>query len=102
MNKFDERYEIRLALYQDTEAIMAFIDAYWKKGHILAKDRELFEYEFVEGKNVHMVLAVERKTNSIQGIFGFSYCSHCAGKRDLWGSLWKINEQHDNIPFLGV
>lgn len=102
MNKFDERYEIRLAFYQDIEAIMSFIDTYWRKGHILARDRELFEYEFVEGENVHVVLAIERETNSIQGIFGFSYCSHCESKRDIWGSLWKINDQHDNIPFLGV
>ena len=48
MNKFDEQYEIRLALYKDIENIMDFIHKYWKKDHILMKDRRLFEYEFLE------------------------------------------------------
>ena len=56
MNKFDEQYEIRLALYKDIENIMDFIHKYWKKDHILMKDRRLFEYEFLEGKQVNIII----------------------------------------------
>ena len=104
MNKFDERYEIRLASYEDIADIMAFIDEHWKKGHILAKDRGLFEYEFLNGRTVNMVLAIDKERKLIEGLFGFIYCSCPNEKRkpDIWGSLWKINEKHKNEPFLGV
>lgn len=104
MNKFDERYEIRLGRADDIENIMKFIDENWKKGHILARDRKLFEYEFSDGEQVNMVLAIERDTNELQGILGFLYCSKTPDvrKRDIWGSLWKVKNEKNNIPFLGV
>ena len=46
-NRFDTRYEIRLAMYSEISEIMQFIDEYWKKGHILATNRDFFEYEMV-------------------------------------------------------
>lgn len=87
MNKFDEQYEIRLALYKDIENIMDFIHKYWKKDHILMKDRRLFEYEFLEGKQVNIIIAINRKTCSIEGLFGFLPCSHTSDieKYDVWG-----------------
>ena len=54
MNKFDERYEIRLGTKRDIDNIMEFIDLYWKKGHILSIDRKLFEYEFLDGNQVNI------------------------------------------------
>jgi hypothetical protein len=104
MNKYDERYEIRLADRNDIDAIMHFIDKNWKRGHILSKDRGLFEYEFLEGEQVNMILAIDRNTKQMEGIFGFLYCSHTSDmkKRDLWGSLWKVADEQNNIPFLGV
>lgn len=103
-NKFDERYDIRLAEKSDIDAIMQFIDNYWKKDHILSKDKTLFEYEFLDGNQVNMILAIDRVTKQIEAIFGFLYCSHTSdmSRRDLWGSLWKVVDEHDNLPFLGV
>ena len=34
--------KIRFAEKDDITAIMAFIDRYWKKDHILARDRDFF------------------------------------------------------------
>ncbi|WP_066055908.1 hypothetical protein [Robertmurraya korlensis] len=104
MNKFDARYDIRLARYTDIESIMKFINDYWREGHIMSKDRELFEYEFVEGDNVNFVLAIDRNTESIEGIFGFLNCSatNDITRKDIWGSLWKVVDDHDNIPLLGI
>ena len=48
MNKYDERYEIRLANQNDIDSIMEFIDKHWKKDHILSKDKELFKYEYLD------------------------------------------------------
>lgn len=104
MNSFDERYEIRLGTLEDIPAIQAFINEHWKKGHIMATDRTLFDYEFVEDNQVNMILAIDRNTNQIEGIFGFLRCSHTKdpSKQDIWGSMWKVNEQHDNLPLLGI
>lgn len=104
MNKYDERYEIRLARRPDIDDIMRFINDHWREGHILSRDRNLFEYEFVDGDNVNFVLAIDRKTRSIEGIFGFMYCSKTAdpARKDIWGSLWKVVEGRDNMPLLGV
>ena len=104
MNKYDERYEIRLGKKNDIDSIMRFIDKYWKKNHILSLDKNLFEYEFLDGDTVNMLLAIDRNKNTIEGIFGFLYCSKTldSSRRDIWGSLWKVVDEHDNIPFLGI
>ncbi|MFF5996809.1 hypothetical protein AAGS61_19030 [Lysinibacillus sp. KU-BSD001] len=104
MNKFDERYEIRLAEYDDIEMIMQFIDNHWRKNHIMATNRELFEYEYVENNQVNFVLAIDKKVNRLEGIFGFIYTSKTlnAAKKCIWGSMWKVVEEHNNMPFLGI
>ncbi|MFU1796334.1 hypothetical protein ACM1RC_20920 [Paenibacillus azoreducens] len=104
MNKYDEKYEIRLAKHSDIEGIMRFINDYWREGHIMSLDRELFEYEYVDGDNVNFVIAIDRENQSIEGIFGFLNCSNTTDKtkKDIWGSMWKVVETHDNIPFLGI
>lgn len=104
MNKYDERYEIRLARSTDIDAIMTFLDEHWKKGHILSTDRTLFEYEFADGDAVHMMLAIDKNEGTIEALTGFLPCSHTTdkSKMDVWGSFWKVNDSHPNITFLGV
>ena len=104
MNKYDERYDIRLASINDIDAIMQFINDYWRENHIMSTNRQLFEYEYVDGENVNFVLAIDKSTNLIEGIFGFLRCSYTEDKekKDIWGSMWKVNADHDNIPLLGI
>lgn len=103
MNKFDERYEIRLGKYKDIESIMQFIDEHWKKNHIIAIDRNFFKYEFVDGENVNFCIAIDKVSHEIAGLIGFLYCSNPNRvdlKPDIWGSIWKVKEGH--MPFLGI
>ncbi len=104
MNKFDQRYEIRLADVSDIDNIMHFIGEYWSKGHIMSSNKELFKYEYADGHNLNFVIAIDKNTNLIEGIFGFIKCSNTKDpkKKDIWGSMWKVNDLHDNIPFLGI
>ena len=104
MNKFDERYDIRLASTSDTDNIMFFIDKYWSKGHIMSRDKELFKYEYADGDNLNFILAIDKNIKQIEGIFGFIKCSNTkdANKKDIWGSMWMVNDLHKNIPFLGI
>ena len=89
MNKFDERYDIRLARYDEIDEIMSFIDTHWRKGHILAVNRPFFEYEMTEGEDVHFVIAKDRETGEIHGIHGYLKASS-ETEPDMWGCIWKV------------
>lgn len=102
MNKFDDRYEIRLANYTDIDAIMNFIGTVWKKDHILSRDREYFEYEFADEDHVNFIIAVSRETEEIEAILGFLKSSRDVRRKDIWGSFWKVNDAHDNDKMLGI
>lgn len=104
MNKFDERYDIRLASTSDIDNIMQFIDEHWRKGHIMSQDKDLFKYEYADGDNINFVLAIDKNTRLIEGIFGFIKCSNTKDvkKKDIWGSMWMVNSSHKNIPLLGI
>ncbi len=102
MSKFDDKYSVRLATEDDIDAIMAFIGKYWSPGHLMSKDRKYFEYEFLIDGQVNFVIAVDRATNTIQGIRGLLFSSYHKEKRDYWGSLWKANTGDGNYPLLGT
>ena len=42
-------YKNSQAKIEDRENIMKFIDRFWKPDHILAKDKEFFNYEHLDG-----------------------------------------------------
>lgn len=104
MNKYDERYDIRLAKKKDIDAIMKFLDEHWRKNHILSRNRELFEYEFLDGDSVNFIIAIDRATSIIEAVAGFLRCSYTAEpeEQDIWGSIWKVNDSTQNMSFLGV
>lgn len=89
-NKFDKKYDIRMARYDEVDEIMQFLDMHWKKGHILARDRTFFEYEMVPDGQVNFVIAKDWSNGEIQGLHGFVPASNNRYKRDAWGSIWKI------------
>lgn len=100
MNKYDEKYDIRLAKYDEVNEIMSFIDKYWKKGHLLARNRDFFEYEMVVDGQVNFIIAKDRQTNEICGLHGFLPASKDKSKLDIWGSIWKVCP--GSMGFLGV
>lgn len=88
---------IRFAKVDDIPKIMEFIDTYWKKGHILAKDRKLFEYEFLDGKKVNVVIS-ENENGEIDGMEGF--ISYGKKNRYTFPVIWKV--VRGNNPMLGI
>ncbi len=94
----DLKYDIRLATINDIPDIMRFIDESWGRGHILSYNRELFEYEFLDGSSVNMILGVSKDTGEIEGLYGFIKASK--QMKDIWGSIWKVRS--GNIPTLGI
>lgn len=102
MNRFDEKYEFRIAYQSDIENIMNYIDTEWKKGHILAVNKEIFEYEFGNGERVNFVLAIDKESQSIEGMLGFYPASLDTDHLDTWGSVWTARKSTTNYPFLGL
>lgn len=100
MNRFDEKYTIRLANYEEVDEVMDFIDTYWKKNHILATDRKFFEYEMVIEGKVNFLIAKTHESNRIEGLLGFLPCSKRSEKLDVWGVVWKTIE--GAVPMLGM
>lgn len=90
---------IRFADLNDIDKIMHFIDQHWKKDHILSKDRELFLYEYQDGKRINFVIA-EDDVGKLIGLLGFIRTSYEEEKKDIWAALWKVID-NDN-PMLGV
>ena len=91
-------YTIRFATKEDIEAIMLFIDRCWRKDHILARDRELFEWQYGGAdERVNIVLGLDENGN-IQGMLGFITYDDTKDK-DIALALWKANP---NTGFLGV
>ena len=98
---FDDVYDIRLATIKDIPMIMTFIDSHWKKGHIMGNNRAFFEYEFVHGDDVDFIIAIKKATQTLEAIFGFLRCSK-QKNGDIWGSMWKVNDESDNMNLLGI
>lgn len=90
-------YKIRFANKEDIPSIMKFVDEEWKKGHILALDRELFDWQYVNNNKVNMVIG-EDENHVLQGVLGYIPYANAADK-DFSLALWKAK---NGTAFLGV
>lgn len=85
---------IRRACFQDIDNIMQFIDAEWKSGHILAKNRDFFEYMYVVNGKVNFVVSVSEE-NEINGLLGF--IPYDKEYKQISLSLWKALKSEDGM-----
>ena len=98
MGTFDKKYIIYQASRDDIDEIMLFIRDEWKKNHILSRDRDIFEHEFLnEDNSLNMIVARRREGNTIEGIMGYIFSSNTVDKRDIWGSMWKVRGGNEGL-----
>lgn len=88
---------IRRAVYEDIPKIMQFIDVHWKKDHILARDRNFFEWQFVDRGKVNFYIAIEN--GKICAIDSFILYNDLESP-DMTGSIWKAVRCED--PMIGL
>lgn len=91
--------EIRRAVYEDIPNIMQFMDEHWKPGNVLAKDREFFEWQFVDGDKVNMFLGVDDSSGKIYGMIGAIVYNKKANP-DISGCTWQVIKSPN--PMLGI
>lgn len=91
-------YFIRFAQKSDVDKIMQFIDKYWRKNHILARDRELFEWQYGGNNDKLNIVIGTDEDGEIQGMLGFVPYD-TSDDKDIALALWKANP---STGFLGV
>ncbi len=67
---------IRQAVYEDIPRIMDFIAKEWDFDHILGHDRGLFEWQYVDGHEVHFIIAEDCDTGKMYGMMGYNLLNH--------------------------
>ena len=88
---------IRFAAPDDTYKIMRFIDDYWKKDHILARDEKFFRYFLQDDERLNFVIAEENGTiNAIEGFIPYGKVN-----RDVMTCMWKANHNTGD-PIIGL
>ena len=90
---------VRRAVYDDIPGIMQFIDKHWKKGHILARDRSFFDWQYVDEKGVNVYIGIDDKEKIIYGMIGFIKYNQ-GNNPDISGGLWKTIKSPN--PLLGM
>lgn len=90
---------IRRAEYEDIPNIMKFMDEHWKPGNILAKNRDFFEWQFVDGDKLNMFIGIDVDIDKIYGMMGAVVYNRSANP-DISGCTWQVIKS-DN-PMLGL
>lgn len=89
---------IKFAKQADIPEIMNFIDFYWKKDHILARDNAFFKYLYITQDNRVNFALSRNEANQINGIIGFiPYDSH---NENISLALWKALPEQNT--FVGL
>ena len=91
--------KIRRAVYEDIPNIMKFMDKHWKPGNILAKNRDFFEWQFLEDGKVNMFIGIDDETDKIYGMLGVILYSKSENP-DISGCTWRTIKSEN--PMLGM
>lgn len=90
---------IRRAEYEDIPNIMRFMDEHWKPGNILAKNREFFEWQFLEDNKLNMFIGVDDDIGKIYGMMG-AVVYNKSEHPDVSGCTWQVIKSRN--PMLGL
>ncbi|HOW43079.1 MAG TPA: hypothetical protein P5110_07295 [Candidatus Omnitrophota bacterium] len=94
-------HAVSFAALGDEDEIVAFIGAYWKPDHILARNREVFRQQYLQDGRLQFVIARSCADRAIHGILGFVLYSDGAACRDCFTALWRVVEGNGD-PMLGL
>ncbi len=104
-NRYDTRYNFRMADINDVDDIMLFIKKEWGENHILAKDKQLFIWqygcqEYGDNNTINVILMTE-KDGRIVGMIGFIPYSINKECLNISTAITKIQSK-DVMPMVGV
>ena len=62
--------ELSIAKIKDVDEIMKYIDLEWKKDHILAINKDFFNFQHENGENINFIIS-RNADQKINGIIGY-------------------------------
>jgi len=82
------RLKVRFGDHADIETVSTFIDQHWQKGHVLAHDRELLQYMFLESDGrMNFALAFDPLSDELIAMLGYLPTDSSHSRISL--SMWK-------------
>lgn len=87
-------------------AVMAFIDAFYRSGHVLSTNRALFDWQYQQASDgsYNVAVASDPTSSKILGILGYidskRYDDALSGDNCLWLALWQVRPGA-GLPTLG-
>ena len=100
-----DTFSFSICKQSELKDIQEFLDIYWKKGHILSKNKEVMDFYYLnkEKQQYNFEMYRNDKTNEIVAINGFT--TNRTFDKDIpklytWGAIWKCRE--DVAPGLGL
>ena len=95
--QFVKDYDVHFCGLNEIDDVVAFLDTYWKKGHVLVKSRLLMDWQHRDVKNdrYNFVLARTKESNEIHALLGFiptSFFDPSIERVLLWGAIWKVRD----------
>ena len=90
---------IRRCQTSDVPDVLAFLDAYWKRGHIFTIDRSLFEWQYAmrdRPGEYSIIIARRDADGTMLGMLGYvptrNFDPALATANSIWLALWKIRD----------
>jgi hypothetical protein len=83
--------KIDLCKIEDILELQEFIHNHWKEDHILSRNRDLFNWQYVKDNKVNFLIMKHR--NKIRGMLGFTYPEFFMDSKDsipvYWLNMWR-------------
>jgi len=101
-------YDIRFCKKSELGLLQSFIDKHWRKGHVLARSKELFEFQHLyDGFDDYtFAIALNNISKEIDGVLGlinyWKYDPSHTIPNVGWSAIWKVREDVDNPEIGGI
>jgi hypothetical protein len=103
MSRLDELLLFKIADITDIEIIMQFIKECWNSDHILANNRDFFEYEYGNGDKLNFLLAINKSSGRLEAVYAFYLYSDTnnGSSVDVAGGMSRVRDDC-KIPMVGT
>ena len=99
-------YTIRLARKDEYDSLRSFLKEYWGENHVLVKNKEIFDFQYLMGDEYNIVIAYNNQTNAIDVFWGLvttsRYDISLLPNGDSWGAVVKVRTDVENNEIGGI
>ncbi len=97
---------IRRCTSADVDEVRRFIDEHWARGHVLARSRELVDWQHREADGSYTFMAARDSSGDVLGILGYIPTRRFdptlgPDRNVVWLTTWKVRE-HARSSALGI